>query len=204
MSHQKQTAGIILAGGSSKRFGRPKQLLKLKGKYLLEYVLNAALESELNHVVLVLGHEHQNILQTLGACTTHERLEVVINHRYLEGQSRSLQAGLLKIRQTFPAVMFLLGDQPMLDSNTIDHMLERFRHSGKDICVPICNGQRRNPTIFNRVLYDQLMAIEGDIGARDIIRANPGRVLYIEMNDPVCFFDIDSQKDLVNLQLLLE
>jgi len=204
MSHQKQTAGIILAGGSSTRFGRPKQLLILKGKYLLEYVLTAALESELNHVVLVLGHDHQNILQALGACTIHERLQVVINHRYLEGQSRSLQAGLLKIRQTFPTVMFLLGDQPLLDSNTIDHMLDRFRYSGKDICVPVCKGKRGNPTIFNRVLYDQLLAIEGDIGARNIIRANPERVLYIEMNDPLCFFDIDSPKDLTNLQLLLD
>jgi molybdenum cofactor cytidylyltransferase len=204
MSHPKQTAGIILAGGSSTRFGRPKQLLKLKGKYLLEYVLTAALESELNHVVLVLGHDHQNILQALGACTLHERLQVVINHRYLEGQSRSLQAGLLKIRQTFPSVMFLLGDQPLLDSNTIDHMLDRFRYSGKDICVPVCKGKRGNPTIFNRVLYDQLLAIEGDIGARNIIRANPERVLYLEMNDPLCFFDIDSQKDLTNLQLLLD
>jgi molybdenum cofactor cytidylyltransferase len=204
MSHQKQTAGIILAGGSSTRFGRPKQLLKLKGKYLLEYVLNAALESELNHVVLVLGHDHQNILQALGACTIHERLQVVINHRYLEGQSRSLQAGLLKIRQTFPSVMFLLGDQPLLDSNTIDHMLDRFRYSGKDICVPVCKGKRGNPTIFNRVLYDQLLAIEGDVGARNIIRANPERVLYLEVNDPLCFFDIDSQKDLTNLQLLLD
>ena len=80
MSHQKHTAGIILAGGSSTRFGRPKQLLKLKGKYLLEYVLDAALGSELNHVVLVLGHEHQNILQTLRTRATHERLQVVINH----------------------------------------------------------------------------------------------------------------------------
>ena len=204
MSHQKQTAGIILAGGSSTRFGRPKQLLKLKGKYLLEYVLTAALESKLNHVVLVLGHDHQNILQALGACTIHERLQVVINHRYLEGQSRSLQAGLLKIRQTFPSVMFLLGDQPLLDSNTIDHMLDRFRYSGKDICVPVCKGKRGNPTIFNRVLYDQLLAIEGDIGARNIIRANPERVLYLEMNDPLCFFDIDSPKDLTNLQLLLD
>jgi molybdenum cofactor cytidylyltransferase len=203
MSHQKQTAGIILAGGSSTRLGRPKQILKLKGKYLLEYVLNAALESKLNHVVLVLGHDHQNILQALGACTLHEHLQVVINHRYLEGQSRSLQAGLLKIRQTFPSVMFLLGDQPLLDSNTIDHMLDRFRYSGKDICVPVCKGKRGNPTIFNRVLYDQLLAIEGDIGARNIIRANPERVLYLEMNDPLCFFDIDSQKDLTNLQLLL-
>ena len=204
MSHQKQTAGIILAGGSSTRLGRPKQLLKLKGKYLLEYVLNAALESELNHVVLILGHDHQNILRTLGTCTIHERLQVVINHRYLEGQSRSLQTGLLKIRQTFPSVMFLLGDQPLLDSNTIDHMLDRFRYSGKDICVPVCKGKRGNPTIFNRVLYDQLLAIEGDIGARNIIRANPERVLYLEMNDPLCFFDIDSQKDLTNLQLLLD
>jgi molybdenum cofactor cytidylyltransferase len=140
----------------------------------------------------------------MGACTLHERLQVVINHRYLEGQSRSLQAGLLKIRQTFPSVMFLLGDQPLLDSNTIDHMLDRFRYSGKDICVPVCKGKRGNPTIFNRVLYDQLLAIEGDIGARNIIRANPERVLYLEMNDPLCFFDIDSQKDLTNLQLFLD
>lgn len=204
MSNQTQTAGIILAGGSSIRFGHPKQLLKLKGKYLLEYVLNAALGSELDHVVLVLGHDHQNILQALKAHTTHERLQVVINHHYPEGQSRSLQAGLLKIRQAFPSVMFLLGDQPMLDSNTIDHMLAGFRHSGKDICVPVCKGKRGNPTIFNRILYDQLMAIEGDTGARDIIRANPERVLYIELDDLLCFFDIDSQKDFEDLQSLLD
>jgi len=204
MLPHNQTAGIILAGGSSTRFGRPKQLLKLKGKYLLDHVLSAALGSELNHIVLVLGHDHQNILQALETRTTQERLQVVINHRYLEGQSRSLQAGLQKIRQAFPAVMFLLGDQPLLNSNTIDHLLDRFRHSGKDICVPVCEGKRRNPTIFNRVLYDQLMAIEGDIGARDIIRANPERVLYLELDDPLCFFDIDSQKDFEKLQSLLE
>ena len=204
MSQQKQTAGIILAGGSSTRFGRPKQLLKLNDKYLLDYVLSAALESELDHVVLVLGHDHQNILRALETRTTQERLQVVINHRYLEGQSRSLQAGLLKIRQAFPAVMFLLGDQPLLASNTIDHMLDKFRHSDKDICVPVCNGKRRNPTIFNRVLFDQLMGIEGDIGARDIIRANPDRVLCVEMNNPLCFVDIDSQQDFENFQLLLD
>ena len=204
MWHPNQTAGIILAGGSSTRFGRPKQLLKLKGKYLIEYVLSAALESHLNHVVLVLGHEHQSILQTLGACTIHERLQVVINHHYSEGQSRSLQTGLIKIRKAFPAAMFLLGDQPLLDSNTIDHMLDRFRYSGKDICVPVYKGKRGNPTIFKQVLYDQLMAIKGDIGARDIIRSNPERVFDIEIDDPLCFFDIDSQVDLENLQSRLD
>ena len=204
MSYHAPTAGIILAGGSSTRFGRPKQLLKLRGKYLLEYALHAALESKLNHVVLVLGYEYQKILQALGNCTTHERLQLVINHHYLEGQSRSLKAGLLKIRDTFPAVMFLLGDQPMLDSKTLDHMLDKFRHSDKDICVPVCNGKRRNPVIFNRVFFDQLMGIEGDVGARHIIRANPNRVLYVKMDNPLCFVDIDTQKDFENLQLLLD
>jgi molybdenum cofactor cytidylyltransferase len=100
--------------------------------------------------------------------------------------------------------MFLLGDQPMLDSKTIDHMLDKFWHSDKDICVPVCNGKQRNPVIFNRVFFDQLMGLEGDIGARDIIRANPDRVLCVEMNNPLCFVDIDSQQDFENFQLLLD
>ena len=204
MCYSKKTAGIILAGGRSTRFGPPKQLLKLKGKYLLEYVLEAALGSKLNHVVLVLGHEHQNILRALAAHTAHERLQVVINHRYREGQSRSLQAGLVKIRQVFPSAMFLLGDQPMVNPGIIDHMVDRFRDSEMDICVPICNGKRGNPTIFNRVLYDQLMAIKGDRGARDIIRNHPKRVLYIDLDDPLSFFDIDSQKDFETLKSLLD
>ena len=204
MSHQNQTAGIILAGGTSTRFGRPKQLSKLKGKFLIEYVLDAALESELSHVVLVLGHAYQIILQELGARTSHDRLQVVINRSYLEGQSRSIHAGLSAIQQRFPAVMFLLGDQPLLDSSTINYLLDGFHNSAKDICVPVYKGIQGNPTIFRRALYDQLMAIDGDIGARDIIRANPAKVLCIELDDPLCFFDIDSQKDLENLLSDLE
>jgi molybdenum cofactor cytidylyltransferase len=150
-----------------------------------------------------LGHAHQNILQKLAAYAGQPRLQVVVNHRYNEGQSRSLQAGLLKIRRTYRSAMFLLGDQPMLNSETIDHMLDRFRYSDKDICVPVYKGKRGNPTIFRHVMYDQLMAIEGDIGARDIIEAYPERVLHVAMEDPLCFFDIDSQKDLENLQSLL-
>lgn len=192
-----------MAGGCSSRFGRPKQILQLKGKYLLEHVLNAALESNLNPLVLVLGHRYQDILQKLGNCITHERLQVVINHRYVEGQSRSLQAGLEETRQMYASVMFLLGDQPMLRSDTINHLLEKFSCSDKDICVPVYKGQRGNPTIFSSVMYEQLMAIEGDLGAREIITANPERVLYVETEDPLCFYDIDSQKDFEALKLLL-
>ncbi len=203
MPSQKPTAGVILAAGMSQRFGRPKQLLRLKNKYLLEWVLDAALTSRLQTVVLVIGHQHQTILQALGSMSRHPRLQVVINPRYAEGQSQSLKTGLLKVHKTHSTIMFLLGDQPLLRSDTIDDLLVRFWRSDKDMGVPAYRGQRGNPTLFRRTMYCRLMALQDDIGAREIIRANPARVLFMEVDDPLCFLDIDSPKDYENLQKLI-
>ena len=195
MLWKKPTAGIILAAGESTRFGQPKQLLKLKSKYLIEWVIDASLESLLEQIVLVLGHEHQKILHALGTKVQHSRLQVVINHKHKQGQSVSLQTGVLKIRHIFPSVMFLLGDQPLLDSQTIDDLLIQFWSSDKDICVPVFRSKRGNPTIFSRQFYSEFQKIKGDLGARKIIERYPDRVLEVQLDNPWCFFDIDTDKD---------
>jgi molybdenum cofactor cytidylyltransferase len=204
MPFQIKTAGIILAAGASVRFGQPKQLIKLWDKYLIEWVLDAALNSRLQTVVLVLGHEHQAILQALGAKADHPGLKVVINPNYRDGQSTSLKAGLTCVRQAFSSVMYLLADQPMINSDAIDRMLDQFHNSDKDICVPVFEGRRGTPTIFKRPIYEEIMMIDGDIGARNIIAKKAERVLYAKIKDPKCFFDIDSQEDLKNLLDLLQ
>ncbi len=196
------TAGIILAAGRSARFGRTKQLLELNGKYLLTHVLEAALASQLDPVVLVLGHDHRHIQRTLAAMLEHPRVQVVVNARYREGQSRSLQAGLRAVDRDCPAAMFLPADQPLLKPATINCLLERFHNSDQDICVPVCDGQYRSPAIFSRQMFDQLLALEGDVGGRKVIRANPGRVLAVDMPDPSDFVDIDCEEDLENLEKL--
>ena len=203
MSSKTLTAGIILAAGASVRFGQLKQLIRLRGKYLVEWVLDAALKSRLDTVVLVLGHEYQSILKALGAKARHPHLVVVINHRYREGQSSSLKAGLKSVRKAFSSVMYLLGDQPMINSNTINYLLGQVRKSEKDICAPVFEGQQGNPTVFKRPIYEDIMMIHGDIGARNIIRKNSDRTLYVEIDDPLCFLDIDSRDDLENLLTLL-
>jgi molybdenum cofactor cytidylyltransferase len=200
MIQEKLTAGIILAAGASTRFGEPKQLLRLKDKCLLEWVLDAALKSELNRIVLVLGYAHQRILQALGEKSQHSKLLVAINPQYEKGQSLSLQTGLSKVKGDYPAVMFLLGDQPMLNTATINVLLERFWADEKDICVPIYQGKRKTPVIFKRRFYTQLMSIKGDIGARQLIDDNPDRVLGVEMENPICFFDVDTQQDFERLK----
>ena len=204
MIQEKPTAGIILAAGAATRFGQPKQLLRLKDKYLIERVLDAALNSRLGRVVLVLGYAHQKILQALGKKAQHSKLHIEVNPHYKKGQSHSLRVGLSAVRNDFPAVIFLLGDQPMLNSGTINTLLERFWSTDKAICVPAYRGQRKNPVIFGRRFYGQLMDIKGDIGARQLIDDNPEQVLVVEIDDPLCFFDIDTLQDFENLKKKLE
>jgi len=204
MMQEKPTAGIILAAGAATRFGQPKQLLRLKEKYLIERVLDAALNSRLSRVVLVLGYAHQKILQALAKKTQHARLHIEVNPHYKKGQSHSLRIGLTAVKDDFPAVIFLLGDQPMLNSATINTLLERFWSADNDICVPTYRGRRKNPAMFSRRFYNHLMDIKGDTGARQLIDDNPDRVLTVEMDNPLCFVDIDTRQDFENLKKKLE
>ena len=196
-------AGIVLAAGMSARMGKPKQLMNLSGKPLLVRVVETALASELEKVVLVLGHEAEKILAALGSLAHDQRLITVVNERYREGMASSLQAGLLQVKDRFPAVMFLLGDQPMVAADTVNLLLRRFRASDRDICVPVYAGVRGNPICFSNLFYDRIIAIRGDTGAREIINDHPDNVLYVEIENPLCFMDVDSPEDLEQINNLL-
>lgn len=197
------TAGIVLAAGMSTRLGHPKHLIKLGGKTLLARVIAAALESELSEVVLVLGHEAGRVLAALGSLGCHERLRTVVNEGYEDGMAGSLQAGLLPVKEHFPAVMFLLGDQPLIDAGAINLLLRRFWSADKDICVPVQGERRGNPVCFSRHFYEQILGIQGDTGAREIIRKHPEDVLLVEIDSPFFFLDIDRAEDLERLLSLL-
>ncbi len=199
------TAGIVLAAGMSSRMAseEPKQLLHVGGRPLLAWTLEAALQSELEQVVLVLGHEAEKIAAALDPFRSHPRLRIIINKQYREGMASSLHAGLYEVKDEFPSVMFLLGDQPLLGAAVINTLLRRFRESDKDICVPLCDGRQGNPVIFSSRFYDLIFGIRGDKGAREIIRAHPESVLAVEIADARCFRDIDSVEDARRLRPLL-
>ena len=204
MIKRNSIAGIILAAGASTRFGRPKQLLCLKGKYMIEWVLDAALSSRLDRIVLVLGDSHKKVLEALGQKLQHPKLTIEINPEFHRGQSHSLRAGLSKVKDGFAAVMFLLGDQPMINSAIINLLLETYQSAGKDICVPTYRGKRKNPTIFGHRLYGKLMEIKGDKGARELIDQNPDQVSIVDLDDPLIFLDIDTPQDFENLKKVFQ
>jgi len=201
MTTQKPTAGIILAAGMSERFqDGPKQLLRLKGGYMIEYVIRASLDSKLDRIFLVLGHHYKKILKALAENSKYfknDRLEIVSNRQYRQGMSSSVRAGLSSAGNTFGSVMFLLGDQPLVDSRLINLMLNRFYKSDKNICVPIYKGKRGNPAIFSRKHFNILQRVKGDSGGRDIIMANPDDILKIDTDSPACVYNINTMDDLM-------
>ena len=201
---KKPTVGIVLAAGMSSRFGRPKQLQELGGKPLLQWTLDACLESKIECIYLILGYKYKEIIETLSEKIRHPHLKVIVNRNFRKGQSTSLQAGVAEVSDVFPSAMFILGDQPLIDVSTINLLLEKYWASEKNICVPLFQKKRGNPTIFSRKFYDEIISIKGDIGARRIIEENPDQVLRVAVRRSSFFHDIDTEKDFEKAQSLIK
>jgi molybdenum cofactor cytidylyltransferase len=193
------TAGIVLAAGMSARFGPLKPLFKVGNGTILSMVIDAAVKSDLDRIVLVLGYQSDEIIADIGHQLHDPRLRTVINPRYRDGMSSSIQRGLLEIMDEFQSVMIIMGDHPLLDSDTINILLDRFRTSDRDICVPVCRGTRGLPVCFGKRFFPDIMDITGDIGAREIIQKKPEHVLTVELENPDCFLDVDNKSDVAAL-----
>jgi molybdenum cofactor cytidylyltransferase len=200
---KRPTAGIILAAGMSTRFGRLKQLLRIGDSFILSMVMDAALRSDLDKVVLVLGHRADEIMAAIIDRPADPRLTMVINPLFREGMSTSLKRGLMEIKGEFPSIMVLMGDQPLLNHEVINQMLEAFRGSDKDICVPVFGGKRGLPVCLAGRFYNDIMKVTGDMGARDIIRRNPSDVLEKEISDPASLMDVDEEPDMERIKSLI-
>jgi molybdenum cofactor cytidylyltransferase len=193
---QKQAVtGILLMAGLSSRLGFPKALLPYGRKVLVVRVLEQTLESRLDRVILVLGCQAPKILAALGSFRGSPRLEVVVNRRYDRGLSSSIRAGLRVLNPSAGGVMFILGDQPLLNTATIDRLIQAYRRHLLPIVVPLYGRRPGNPVIFGRVLLPELQRLRGDTGGREIIRKNPDWVLNIPIRPQYIGWDVDTWED---------
>ena len=186
--------GIILAAGSARRMGRPKQLLPFQGKPLLAHVICQAKAAGLFPLILVLGHEADRIQAALPGL----KVPMVLNKAFDTGMASSVIAGLNRLEQTGTqpkGALFLLGDQPLVSAALIEQIVtEAGRHSGK-IIVPSFNGNQGNPVYMDRQFFADLMQLDGDIGGRALMQQHPGAVHEMAVSDPSVLRDLDTPED---------
>jgi molybdenum cofactor cytidylyltransferase len=194
------TAGLLLAAGRSTRLGSPKQLLPFGRSTMLGHILMQALKSDLDRVVLVLGHQAQRMRDSLGSEIQHPKLEIVENTHYASGISSSITAGLNAVEAEFEHVMILLADMPRVTTTLINHLLSRAAHTHSPLCAVKVSHGRSHPVIIGAQFYDELRRLQGDIGARDLFRKYPGLVRLIEPIGPYAGADVDTMADYLRVR----
>ena len=204
MMSKHPTAGIILAAGTSSRFNGLKALATIGNRTILSMVVDAALASTLDRIVLVLGHESDTIIETLGSLLEHQKLETIVNPDYREGMSASLKFGLNAAMDRYPSIMILLGDQPLIGAQTINRMIEAFRTSAEPICQAVNEGRKGHPVCFAKPFYSALLEIIGDQGARRIIKNHADQIHFLEVQEPTAFEDIDDRRDLERITKIFQ
>ena len=171
--------------------GRQKLLLPMAdGRPLVRVAVEQILAAGLDETVVVLGRDASEVAAALAALP----VRTVVNPRYLEGQSTSLRAGLDALPPDTGAVVVALGDQPLPDPNVIRRLVEAFRTTGRPIAAPVYRDGRGNPVLFAAALFDELRAVTGDRGGREVIARDPGRVAEVGVDAPMPA-DIDTLED---------
>jgi len=190
MRHQSGVSAAILAAGFSRRLGRPKQLLELHGKPLVQWAIDAALGADASEVLVILGESAPDIL---------ERIELgdaraVINDRAVEGQSTSIVAAIASADPLRSGTLLMLGDQPGVTAEDLQRVLAAFDDAPDSIAMASWQGEARSPVVFGRAYDRELMRLTGDTGARQVVRAHRDRVRFVEFDRPVPP-DIDTEED---------
>lgn len=192
-NEQVTIGGIVLGAGESTRFGSENKLLApVGGTTVIRRVAATAIESPLDDVVTVLGHEADAVAERLDGLP----LSTTYNSDYAWGQSTSVRRGIeVACESNWDAAVMLLGDMPFVSRTTIEKLVEAYLSGAGNIVAPRYDGRRGNPVLFDRLLFERLRSVSGDQGGRELVRDHPGSVL-LDTSDPGVVRDIDTAGDL--------
>ncbi|WP_435068755.1 nucleotidyltransferase family protein [Haloplanus sp. C73] len=189
-SQAASVAGVVLAAGTSSRYGGANKLLaRLDGDPLVARSVRAFLDAPVDPVVVVVGHERERVRAALpdGVRTVH-------NPAYADGQSTSVRTGVDAIADDSDAVVVGLGDMPFVSAETVATLERAFRAGVGDPLVAAVDGQRGNPVCFGAQWFDDLRSVGGDVGGRHLLREASTTAL-VETGDPGVRRDIDRPED---------
>ncbi len=189
-SAARRVGAIVLAAGRSTRMGGPNKLLEtISGKPLVRIAAEEALRSRADPVVVVTGHERAKVEAALAGLD----LRLVHNPDYAQGLSTSVKAGLAALPPEAEAAIVCLGDMPQVTSALIDRLIAAYDPEQNALVVlPTFAGKRGNPVLWSRRLFPDLMALEGDVGARHLIGAYQEVVIELPVENAAAMVDIDT------------
>lgn len=183
-------ATIVLAAGSSTRMPEGHKLLEIiDGRPIVEWAVQAAVDSGTDPVVVVTGHRAEDVEEILPAGAT-----VLRSPDFSQGLSASLRCGLEALPPEIEAVVVALGDMPFVRARHHRALIGAWRPGS--IVVPKRDGRRGHPVVWSASFFDEMATLSGDQGAKSIAIRHPEAVIEVAALDDAGFVDIDDAGDL--------
>ncbi|WP_332900163.1 nucleotidyltransferase family protein [Haladaptatus sp. CMSO5] len=190
----QQVCGVLLAAGTSTRFGAKNKLLEpIDGVPLVRRSAATLVEAGLTPLIAVVGHESVQVRDALDGLD----FEIIENESYPEGQATSVRAAaqVLTERDTVDAAVFALGDMPYVSVATIRSLVSAYEAGEGTALAAAYEGVRGNPVLFDRQHFQALGEVDGDTGGKAVFKGADQHSL-VETDDPGVRIDIDTTCDL--------
>lgn len=174
MAGSAAVSAVILAAGRASRMGAEKLLLPLGEKPILRHVVESVERAGMLEIVVVVNPRNRDaiteLLLDLGG-------RVVCNERFQDGIATSIAAGTAAVSDESQALVLVQGDQPLVTSEMLLALVSTWEQEHAAFVAASYDGLTTTPVLFARALYPELRALEGDVGARAVLRRHPGKTI---------------------------
>ncbi|MBI5034956.1 MAG: putative selenium-dependent hydroxylase accessory protein YqeC [Chloroflexi bacterium] len=185
-THRRVAAIVLAAGAGTRMIGQVKQLLPWRGKTLIENAIDIAAKSIANETLVVLGARAEEIR----AVIRNAPARVVLNRDWQVGHSTSIRAGLNALSKKIDAAIFINADQPLLTSEVVNAVIQRYRETDAGIVTPEYAGKRGSPVLFDRRYFQELSNLQGEEGGREVLLKYPAE--RVQFTDARLGSDVDT------------
>jgi molybdenum cofactor cytidylyltransferase len=198
----KRIAAVVLAAGRSTRMGAVNKLIAdIGGKPLVRIAAEQALASKARPVIVVTGHQRDKVEAAL------KGLDVTLVHNpdFADGLGTSLRSGIAAVPASADGAIVCLGDMPQVDAGLIDKLVGAFDpERGALVVVPVIDGKRGNPVVWSRRFFNDLMTVQGDVGARYLIGSYAEAVAEVPVDSQAALIDVDTPESLSAVKAEIE
>jgi molybdenum cofactor cytidylyltransferase len=198
MAIQKRNIAIlILAAGASSRMGRPKQLLPWKNTTLLGNAIRNAKKSIAKDTFVVFGANSALIRKKI----QEKNIVFIDNDLWRSGLGSSIARGVgfIKTKELqYDGLLITLADQPLINSDYINLIIESFYKEGKGIVATAYINRVGVPALFSSIYFESLIILDEDYGAKQFLEKNKNDIFKLDAGDKV--LDVDTVKDYEELK----
>ncbi|HJS20591.1 MAG TPA: nucleotidyltransferase family protein [Anaerolineales bacterium] len=188
-------SAIILAAGESKRMGQPKLLLTWGNATVLGQVISTYQSAGIEDVLVVTGGAHD---QVSGIVNQHGARSIFNENFSTGGMLSSLQRGLqllLTEEDTVEASLVGLGDQPQVQTGSVQLICRTFQDTGASLIVPSFQMRRGHPWLVKRLFWSEILEMRSSQSPRDFLNKHASEIHYVEVSTSSILADLDTPQD---------